>query len=176
MNAGGAGAIDISLCVDLHAIGMAGLVALQRVEQLAVAERAVCFHVENADMRPRCVVDIDALLVRREGEAIGAGKVGHHRRQRAIRGQAKHALPVEVTLDVVAFHAGDQQAVLHLGPVDGAVRLHHDVVRRADLLAFIMRGQRNQRAVAFEPPDIARRPAGNHEPALMVEGHPVEMT
>src|SRR6202000_3354280 len=123
-------------------VGMAGLVPDQRVEDAPFSESAIRQYVEDADMRARRIVDIHALLVRREAQTVRAGEILDQSLHRPVFFQSDDALPIEVTLDVIAFHAWNQQAVLHFGPVDRAVRLNADIVGRTELLSIQMGGTR----------------------------------
>src|SRR5215475_6972568 len=110
MNAARAGAVDVVADVDLHAVGDAGLVAGQLVEQAARTDAAIRADVEGADDAEPRVVDIEQLFVSREGEPVGIEAIGDRQVNVARRSDAEDALHVEVPLQVVAHHPGDHQA------------------------------------------------------------------
>src|SRR5438128_9735294 len=69
-----AGAPEVAEAVDLHAIRPATFAAQLR-EDSAAAEGAIGRHVKDADMAARGVRDVEALLIGREGQAVGAVEV-----------------------------------------------------------------------------------------------------
>src|SRR5207245_7338098 len=60
-----------------------------------------------------------------------------------------------------------------IGEVDGAVRAYNDVVRAVDAISLVVRGERGDAAVGFDPPDRARSPSGHAQPAFLVESEAV---
>src|SRR5262249_59296714 len=68
---------------------------------------------------------------------------------------------------------GDHEPAGGIGPIDCAVGAHHDVVWAVEFPALVSLRERDERAVRFDAPDRARRPAGNDHAALPVDGHAV---
>src|SRR5262249_50907274 len=93
----------------------------------------------------------------------------------ALRGETEHALEVELALHVLADHSRDHEPAGRVGPVDAAVRAHHDVVWAVELLALVVGRGGGERAVMLDAPDRALRPARNVEPAFAIERHAVGM-
>ena len=166
----GAAAIDIALDVDLHAVGHARLVAAQIGKDAVglLRERAVGHQVEGADVAAARIVDVEHLLVRREGEAVGHDKVADQQRHRA-----------EIGRD--AIHAGEGQVPLlgrggagpRVGEVDAAVGLDHDVIGPVELPPLKAVGDHRDAAVEFLPRDPPGVVLAGDQPALKVAGQPV---
>src|SRR4030095_16467767 len=87
VDAGRASAVDVSLDIYFHAVGIPRFVAFSFVEKPSIAQGAIGFHVEHANMAAGSVIDIQERLIRREAQAIGIFKVVDHRCERLpIRG------------------------------------------------------------------------------------------
>src|SRR5262249_3883190 len=175
MDAARAGAVDVILLVDLHAIGDARLVAGELVNQAAGTDAAVVVDVESADDPEAGVVDVEERLVLREREPVGIDTVRDHELDVACRRQAEDTLNVELALQIIADHAGYHEPASGIGPIDRAVGAHHDIVRAVEFFALVALRKRDERAVRFDAPDRARRPAGDDHAALPVDGHAVGM-
>src|SRR5262249_31109556 len=130
------GAIDVSLAVALHAVGDAGFAAGQLMEQAAVGHAAVGRNVERGDMRHPRIVHIKYSFVGAEAQPVGIDGVLHGELYLAARGEPEHRLNVEMALQVLANHPRNNEAAGGVGPIDGTVRPHDDVVRTVEFLAL----------------------------------------
>src|SRR5262245_43694106 len=175
VDAAWSGTVDVALLVALHAVGDAGLAAGQRVEDTAVAHAAVAIDVEGADEPEACVVDVKDRLVRAEAQAVGINCVLDRELDLALWREPEHGLDVELSLQILTHHAGDHQASGGVRPVHRAVGTHDDIVRAVELLVLVARSDGDEGAVLLHPPDRARRPASDDQPAFAVEGHAVGM-
>src|SRR5713101_8204082 len=77
--------------------------------------------------------------------------------------------------DIVVRSDGAIYFTRGIGEIDRAVGAHHDVVRAVDALSLVMRGERRDLAVGFDPPYRARGPAGHAQPAFPVESEAVRL-
>src|SRR5687767_6000638 len=143
-------AIDVAGRVDLHAVRRAGLVTLGLGPHAAVRQRARWRDVEDSDVLARGVVDEQPPLVAGKAEPVGALEVVHEQLRR-LRVPAHPVDTLEVqllrSLDAVELGA----SVRRVGEVDAPIGLADDVVRAVELLASVVRGDRNDAAVALGP-------------------------
>src|SRR5262249_34363411 len=173
MDAARPGAIDVVFLINLHAVGDARLVAGELVKQPSGPDATVLVDVEGADDPEAGVVDVKQRLVLRERKPVGIDAVGDHERDVSCRRQAEDTLNIELALQIIADHAGYHEPTGGIGPIDCAVGAHHDVVWAVEFPALVSLRERDERAVRFDAPDRARRPAGNDHAALPVDGHAV---
>ncbi len=172
----GAGDVDVAALVELHPVDEAALrqVAVADVlgEHAPVRERVVRPRVEDADVRPRRVVDVELRLVHCEAEPVRLGEVADEQLELAAAGgQPVDALEVELLLPLEA-EAG-HAAVGRVGEDDRPVACDDHVVRAVELLALPVRGERLARAVGPLADDRARDVFAHDQVAVVVERHPV---
>src|SRR5919198_281408 len=70
VDAGGAGAVNVSLDIYFHAVGISRFIAFSLVEQSSVAQGSIGVHIEHANMVAGGVVDVQQTFVWRETQAI----------------------------------------------------------------------------------------------------------
>src|SRR5438067_852600 len=134
-----AGAVDVALLIDLHAVRDALLAGpgLQLGEESSVRDRAVAGDGEGADVAAGRVVDVEDLLVWRESQAVRALEVVDQEVQAVPWVDPEDAVERELLpLDAAA------QAVRRVGEVDRAVRANDHVVGRVEPLALVRLGDR----------------------------------
>src|SRR5712692_7524428 len=169
VDAAGAAAVHVARGVDLHPVGRPGFVTPGLRPHAAIRERPARGDVEDADVLAGGVVDEELPLVEREAEPVGTIEVVHQQLRRlGIRAHAVDALEVELLrpLDAVELRA----AVRRVAEVDATVALAYDVVGAVELLAPIVRGDRDDAAVRLSARHLADRVLANEEPPLTVVG------
>ena len=123
VDAAGAGGEQVAIPVHLHPIRQAGELVHQRgrvVEHPALAERAVLFDRErhpDRSLRVR-LRHVERLLIRREGDAVGAGHLLREEGKLAVFRQAVNAAEIEFPARIVEVF---RQAVRGIGEVEVAV-------------------------------------------------------
>ena len=111
-------------------------------------------------MRSAGVHDVELLVIGREAQAVGlVHLVDHHLHLAGLAIDAVQRL-FQLHLRARAFVSG-QDAIARVGEPDGAIRMHHDIVRRVERLAVPLIGQHRNRAV---------RLVAHHAPVQMLAG------
>ena len=156
---------EIAVDIDAEAVGRAGTGV---DEHPAGAERAA-IDVEHAQLARRHGAGfhhVELRFIRRERQPVGTLHIVGHHGDRA--GLAIDAIDVgrQFRLVLLALVIAEQ-AERRIGEPDRAVRLHHDVVRRVQLLALIAVGQHGDRAVIL---------GADHAPAAMLAGDQAALT
>ncbi|CAM2160147.1 hypothetical protein PT2222_70130 [Paraburkholderia tropica] len=167
---GGAGP-DVAVFVDAQAVRNA---LLHRHENAAVHEPSVA-HVECAnmartvlDMRRARVGDIERRFVGRERETVRLDEVvGDAARFRRAAHERIHVAAADLALGAKAFVVAEN-AVVGIGEPDRALRIDHEIVRRIQALAVVMRGQHGYAAVVFGARNTAPSVFAAHEPPFAV--------
>ncbi len=164
---------------------IAGLVDAEPVEDARLAgreeppagEAPVVGDVEDAhgegqaaDMGAAGLDDVEAPLVGREGEPVRLDEVVRDEGDRAgKRIGAVDVLPADLG-GAAAAELRVVGAVGGVGEPDGAVRLHHDVVRAVEAPAVIAVGDDGDRAVGLGPRHPPAAALAGDEAALAVDG------
>ena len=142
--------------LDEHPLGLLG-------------EQAVRHHVEGEDLPAAGIVDVEHLLVGREGEPVGqeqmvdqevdGAEIGRHPDTRRCKSRS-HC-------------CGSRRNVPGIGEIDRAVGLHHHVVGLVEAVALEAVRDHGDAAVGF----LARDPPGQafagDQPALGIAGEAV---
>src|SRR5712692_4535991 len=167
VNTAGAAAVHVARGIDLHPVGRPRLVTPGLRPHAALRERPAGGDVEDADVLAGGVVDEELPLVEGEAEPVGTVEVVHEQLRRlGIGAHAVDALEVQLLrpLDAEELRA----AVGWVAEVDGAVALAHDVIRAVELLAPVVRGDRDEGAVWTRERHPAGRVLAGEEPSLAV--------
>src|SRR6266511_4355192 len=138
-------------------------------EHPPVCDRAVGLRVEDPDVRPRRVVDVQERLVRREAEPVRLLEVVDEELRVAAAGPDPiHALEAELAVALDAEHR--HAPVPRVAEVDRAVVRDDHVVRAVQLLALVAGPHHLLDAVLLipAPPDVAGHVAEEQEPSLLV--------
>ena len=173
VNAGRARAVDVALAVHFHPVRNARLGSDELVKQTRILHAAVGLHIPHAnEVLPR-VVDVEKRFVGRESEAVRIDAVFDDERRLPRGRNAEDAVEIEIALHVLTVHLHVEERAGRIREIDAAVGLHHDVVRRVELLPVPLRAQCRDRAVELHAPDAPPAPAGDEEASFLVEGHAV---
>src|SRR6266511_888731 len=146
-------------------------------EHPPVCDRAVGLRVEDPDVRPRRVVDVQERLVRREAEPVRLLEVVDEELRVAAAGPDPiHALEAELAVALDAEHR--HAPVPRVAEVDRAVVRDDHVVRAVQLLALVVGGDdfpAAPRAVRIDAHERAGRVLAHKQLTVGVEGHPVAL-
>src|SRR5882757_4621097 len=167
---------DTPFAIAAHPVGNAGLGHFRK--DLAVRHlsgRQV--QVEHADMgrvvrpvRESGVEDIELLLVRREGNAVGLNEVIDDNLD--VTGFRIDPVDVALFLLRLGFDAliKAADAVDWIGEPDRAIGSDNRVVRRVQLLAIVLVGDDGDRAVEFGPGDASAAVFAGDQASLPING------
>ena len=110
-----AGAVDIALHVDFHAVRVAWPITGHGTENAVCgqSQQACRFHVKGPNVPTAGVVDVEDALIRRKAQAIGQDAISHQEVNRlSVRRDAIDATKVQLGFDT---------AQPRIGKVDAAV-------------------------------------------------------
>ena len=151
-DAAGTGAVEVSLLIDLHAVGAAGtFIRSCVVEEFSFGEGAVGLNaVAHPYLLRLGVADVEIFLVGRKGDAVGTGEVADEKLQLCTSGgcagflfervrDTVDAVDLELLGGVGVFLRG--QTVGRIGEVERAVGFVDEVVGAVELLALIGVGE-----------------------------------
>ena len=103
-------------------------------------------------------------FVRREDEAVGHVEVA-----RRDRGLLRLRVESEDVIALLLFRLPFGQSIRRVGEPNGAVRLHHNVIRRIEFLPVIFAHQRFHRTIFFRYRDTAACVLGGDKAALQIQ-------
>src|ERR1700730_16956503 len=170
------GAPDTPFGVTAHPVGNAGLGHFRKhfaVRHLSGPH----IHVEHADMRrvvgpvrEAGVENIELLLVRREGNAVGLHEVIDDNLD--VTGFRIHPVDVMLFLLRLGFEAliKAADAVGWIGEPDRTIGSDNRVVRRVQLLAIVLVGNDRDRAVEFGPGDASAAVFASDQASFPING------
>ena len=181
----GAGAVDASFLVHLHAVGNAVLGGIHGGEDPVVAQAVVGGHVKGPDKLmlahllllflfqapavPAGDGYIQDALVGREGQAVGILGLRGGQRVDAVRADAVHAAEVQLLFVL-------REASARVGEIKGPVGTAHHVIGAVDPLPVKMGGDGLVGAVCLTARHLASVALAHDQVALFVEGQAVGPT
>src|SRR6266513_677976 len=178
-DAAGPGDVDVASLVALHPVGDSLLDHARAdvvEEHPPVRDRAVRLPVENPDVGPRRVVDVQQRLVGREAKPVRLIKVVHEELRLAAAAGLEPVDALETELPLSLDAEDGHAAVPRVAEVDRAVVRHDHVVRAVQLLPLVVGREHLSaaaRAVRVHAHERARDVFADEQPALRVVRHAV---